>query len=219
MDARASVTANTPPANDSYAAASPISGLSGALDADNGDATRQLGEPIAHNNWTAGGHSVWYRWTVPTDGDYSFATSTVAALDAATDTLIRIFQGDDLGTATPVAENDDTSSDNYLSKVTFYAVVGREYHLAVDAWDYLAASGLFHLVWDQVPRRHQLPAPRRAPHRAPRRLPRTEPSAAMPHAPSGHESNYGSRAPNSCPDVCWIGSPERSGGSGADAST
>lgn len=147
----ASVTANTPPANDSYAAAAVISGVSGALDADNAHATRELGEPIAHNNWIAGGHSVWYRWTAPADGDYRFATRPVAVSGAAHDTLVRIFHGDDLGAATLVAENDDIGPDDYLSTVTFQAVAGVEYHVAVDAWDYIQASGAFDLVWDQPP--------------------------------------------------------------------
>ncbi len=66
------VPSGTPPANDDYASAQPISGVSGSVTAANIGATKEAGEPNIQD--TAGGASVWYTWTVPVTGTYQFDT-------------------------------------------------------------------------------------------------------------------------------------------------
>lgn len=66
------VPSGTPPANDNYANAQPLTGASGSVTASNIGATLEPGEPNIQD--TAGGASVWYTWTVPVTGTYQFDT-------------------------------------------------------------------------------------------------------------------------------------------------
>jgi hypothetical protein len=89
-------------------------------------ATRRRGEPRHAGN--PGGASVWWRWTAPASG-----TAIIDAILSDFDTLLAVYTGDAAETLTPVASNDD-----YLwfeqSIVTFDAVAGTTYHIAVDGY-------------------------------------------------------------------------------------
>jgi hypothetical protein len=63
----------TRPANDDFAAATPIAGSSGTLADSNLDASEEPGDPKAHSvAGDLGADSVWYSWTAPSSGRYAF---------------------------------------------------------------------------------------------------------------------------------------------------
>lgn len=112
------------PSNDAFANAAPIAGPGWALLATNAGATRETGEP--EHAGAAGGGSVWWRWTAPTAG-----TVTIATDGSSFDTLLAVYTGTKVEALTLVAADDD-SGEGPRSLVTFTAVAGTEYRLAVD---------------------------------------------------------------------------------------
>ncbi|MFM8337380.1 MAG: PPC domain-containing protein, partial [Opitutaceae bacterium] len=70
--------------------------------------------------------SVWWRWTAPTAG-----TVTIATDGSSFDTLLAVYTGTKVEALTLVAADDD-SGEGPRSLVTFTAVAGTEYRLAVD---------------------------------------------------------------------------------------
>ncbi|MFC1427945.1 fibronectin type III domain-containing protein [Streptacidiphilus sp. N1-12] len=66
------VPSGTPPANDDFANAQPISGTSGSVSGSNIGATQEPGEQTIQDH--SGGASVWYLWTVPETGSYQIDT-------------------------------------------------------------------------------------------------------------------------------------------------
>jgi hypothetical protein len=89
-------------------------------------ATRQPGEPALGD-----GHTVWFRWTSPSNGLATF--DTVPRPDYPTfDTVLGLFTGDRVDDLTLVAMNDDIAADNRHSRVRFQAQAGIVYHIAID---------------------------------------------------------------------------------------
>ena len=131
-----------PPANDNFAAAQPISGLSGSVGGTNVNATKEIGEPIHASN--VGGASVWYAWTAPTTG-----SATIGTAGSSFDTLLAVYKGTSVSALTQVAANDDVSSTNATSQVILNAVSGTTYMIAVDGWSAgsLPARGSIVLGW------------------------------------------------------------------------
>ncbi len=115
----------SPPANDFFAQAIPLPGISGNIEGRNFNTTAESGEPI-HAGSTAS-KSVWYKWTAPDSGLYSFTTS-----GSDFDTVLAIYTGSSVNALTPIAENDNTTSFDNTSKVNFRATGGVEYKIAVD---------------------------------------------------------------------------------------
>jgi pre-peptidase len=114
------------PANDNFANATAISGLPARATGSNVDATIEPGEPDhAHTN--SGETSVWYRWTAPAGGKVRIDTC-----GSDFDTLLAVYTGAGVAALTEVASNDDACGDEEQSRVTFTAVAGRVYHIAVD---------------------------------------------------------------------------------------
>jgi subtilisin-like proprotein convertase family protein len=123
------------PANDNFAAATQISGGTGTVEGRNTGASTEAGEPD-HGSLpnqaqalspTGGGHSVWYKWTAPTSGTYSFTTS-----GSTFDTLLAVYRGAAFGDLALVGRNDDTTNFDVTSKINFIAQAGTEYKIAVD---------------------------------------------------------------------------------------
>jgi len=133
------------PTNDSYATPSPITGPTGTVQADNTHATRELGEPIV-GSYDFGGHSLWFTWTAPSTGRYTFDTTHGGT---SADTLLSVYTGSTLGTAQLVASNDDIDFEagQYLSRAAFDAVQGTVYRIGLDTYDYVAAVGSTTLHW------------------------------------------------------------------------
>ena len=104
-------------------------------------ATREFGEPFITAN--IGGHSVWWTWTAPASGSVTIDTS-----GSSFDTLLGVFTGGSVSTLTPVAANDDASNSTLTSSVTFTAVAGTKYAIAVDGYN--GASGIINLHLAQI---------------------------------------------------------------------
>lgn len=128
------------PSNDDFATATVISGTASSLTGSNIAATKQPGEPNHANN--AGGASVWYRWQATGSG-----TATLTTAGSNYDTLLAVYSGTSMNALTPIASNDDERAPDILtSRVTFNAVAGTTYYIAVDG--YTGASGSIALAWN-----------------------------------------------------------------------
>lgn len=127
-------------ANDNFAGAQLISGSSGAVSGNNTGATKELGEP---NHATTGGASVWYRWQAPATTTMRFTTS-----GSNFDTLLAVYTGSTVGSLTPIASNDDVNFSTLTSQVTFSAIAGTTYRIAVDG--FFGATGSIVLNWGPV---------------------------------------------------------------------
>ena len=130
------VTSNAP-ANDNFANATQLIGYSGSVIATNVNATRQAGEPYIANN--IGGRSVWFSWTAPSSRWVNINTH-----GSNFDTTLGVYTGNVVSALSRVASNDDDPAGGTLtSSVTFYAVAGRTYRIAVDGYN--GASGTIQL--------------------------------------------------------------------------
>ncbi len=137
------------PANDNFTEAQTISGPSGSTTGNNTGATLEQDEPQMvdeDGQPIEGGASVWFRWTAPRTGTYSFNT-----FGSELDTILAGYEGDDLASLTPVSPADDdydptVSTD---SRISFRAKVGQIYWISVDG--YFGAVGSFELNWAPTP--------------------------------------------------------------------
>ena len=82
---------------------------------------------------------MWYSWTAPTGSNV-----TIDTVGSDFDTLLAVYTGYSLGTLTPVASNDDIPG-SVQSRVTFFAMAGQTYQIAVDGYN--GASGNIVLNW------------------------------------------------------------------------
>lgn len=129
--ALSAVVTSTAPANDSFARPSPIGSTGGSFDVSSIGASKEAGEPEHANN--RGGASLWWTWTAPSAG-----TVTLATAGSNFDTILAVYSGEALSSLTTVATNDDIAT-GVTSALTFTAVSGRTYRVAVDG--YGGASG------------------------------------------------------------------------------
>jgi hypothetical protein len=130
-----------PPANDDFGAAQVLSGPTGVAAGSNVDATQEEGEP--DHAPQAPGHSVWYRWTAPASGRVVFDTCDATE----TDTVLAVYTGPNVAALRRVVRADDSCGDRSL--VSFTAVAGRAYSIAVDGYQ---RGGPFTLTWEQTDR-------------------------------------------------------------------
>jgi hypothetical protein len=129
-----------PPANDNFANAQVITGSTGTASSTNAGATKQSGEPDHAGN--PGGASIWYRWTAPSTGSFTFNTSSsvlnggFGVGGSSYDTLLAVYTGSSLPEVSQpqnlVASNDDAVG-SLTSQVTFNASQGTTYQIAVDS--------------------------------------------------------------------------------------
>lgn len=130
----------TAPSNDHFAnAASFTTGVAGSTTGTNVAATRQGGEP-AHAG-SGASRSVWWRFTAAASGSI-----TIDTFGSSFDTRLAVYTGTSVGGLTHVASNDDTGG--LQSRVTFSAVSGRTYRVAVDGWS--GAQGSIRLSWTRL---------------------------------------------------------------------
>ncbi|MFL6796068.1 MAG: FG-GAP-like repeat-containing protein [Xanthobacteraceae bacterium] len=104
----------------------------------NVNATKEEGEP---NHYGAGGRSVWWRFTPNSSG---LVTITTAGSDY--DTMMAVYTGGSVNSLTKLVENDDCIG--VQSCVTFFAVAGTTYRIAVDGFN--AAIGNIQLNVSRV---------------------------------------------------------------------
>ena len=161
------------PVNDYFTNAIVLVGGSGSTNGSTIGATREAGEPF-HLGFTTG-HSVWFQWTAPTNGVVTFDTLGTYALSYNFDTILAAYLNlpprppavNNLGL---VAENDDyyySYAYSYYyyyytyygldSLITFTALSGTTYYIAVDGFADL--SGPFVLHWSMPNSLTNLPLP------------------------------------------------------------
>ncbi len=91
-----------------------------------------------------GGHSVWYCWTAPANGLEVFDT-----IGSDFDTVLAAYTGDTVSNLTSVAADDDSGGDR-TSRLSFNAIAGTTYHIAVDGYtttNVSSAGGNIVLHW------------------------------------------------------------------------
>ena len=127
----AAVPLTAAPENDDFRNAQPILPASGVVFGTTVGATKESSEqPI---DKVTGTGSVWYRWQAPSDGRFVFTTS-----GSNFNTLLAVYTGNSIsGTQVAANDNDDRlcpigSFLPTLSRVSFDAVGGVVYHIAVD---------------------------------------------------------------------------------------
>lgn len=133
------------PANDAFAAAQALTGTAGNVSGTNVNATKESGEP--NHSYSAGGTSVWYRWTAPNSGQ-----ATVETCGSGFDTLLAAYTGTAVNALYPIAADDDGGGcGGNTSRISFTATGGTTYRIAVDGYN--AASGTVTLAWNlTIPR-------------------------------------------------------------------
>ena len=112
--------------NDMFSNAAPLVGPSFTASRSSSLATKEPGEPDHAGN--VGGKSVWWSWTAPQSGTVNINTST-----SNFDTLLAVYTGSAVSNLTQVAANDDIPNA-LTSAVSFNAVAGTVYHIAVDGF-------------------------------------------------------------------------------------
>jgi hypothetical protein len=119
-------TVLVPPANDNFASAQVIAGNSGTVSGSNVAATKEVNEP--NHAGDPGGKSVWYRWVAPSAGAWQFTT-----IGSGFDTVLAVYTGANVGALTLIASGDDAAGGTN-SRLSFVAVAGSTYHIAVDGF-------------------------------------------------------------------------------------
>jgi hypothetical protein len=118
---------NAPP-NDNFANAIVVTNTPYTFSEVNACGSKEPGEPDHAGD--TGGNSVWFSWT-PTSNQ----TAVVTTKRSDFDTLLAVYTGTNVASLTLVAENDDIIDDVYRqSYLTFPAVAGTTYRIAVDGW-------------------------------------------------------------------------------------
>jgi hypothetical protein len=124
------------PANDAFADAAVLSGVSGSVVGSSLYASKEVGEP---DHSSSGGASVWWKWTAPATGSVTFDT-----VGSSFDTMMAAYTGISMGALTRLAQDDD-GGGNLKSLITFAVNAGTLYHVAVDGWS--GANGSITLNW------------------------------------------------------------------------
>jgi hypothetical protein len=149
------------PANDYYTNAQTVTGESGVITGVNIGATVEANERVLYAVNTEDGTlnldttntdklastdaSVWYRWTAPRSGMVAVDTA-----ESNFDTVLAIYTGDTLATATFVGGNNNDAPDG-TSVVWFPANAGVTYYISVNARTPAGVTDRFKLHWAYVP--------------------------------------------------------------------
>jgi hypothetical protein len=116
-----------PPPNDKFATRIPLHALNVTTTGTSYFASKEPQEPDHADE--LGGASVWWSWTAPVSGEVVSDT-----LGSNFDTLLAVYQGSVLSNLVSVASNDDVSTNQPTSSVTFSAKGGATYQVAVDGY-------------------------------------------------------------------------------------
>jgi hypothetical protein len=126
------VAHSTPPPNDQLADAIVLTGTSASATGSNVGATREPGEPY-HGSYY-GTASVWWTWTAPSDGGVTISTA-----GSSFDTALAAYTGDTVSGLIRVAANDNVGY-GLQSAVTFRAIAGTTYRIAVEGGGYYGSA-------------------------------------------------------------------------------
>jgi hypothetical protein len=150
-----SVSESSPP-NDNFVNSQQLSGRSTTVYGLTIGATKEPGEPNHAGN--PGGSSVWYSWTAPSAGRVEITTAkSITTAGSTLNTLLGVYTGSSVTALTTIASNDDsgiTGDGTTTSRVTFNAVPGTTYRVAVDGYN--GAQGLIRLSINYAPKNDDL---------------------------------------------------------------
>ncbi len=132
---RIKLSFETSPANDLIADASPLGSLPFTTVGSNRGATRETWETTPISGVGAG-KTVWWRWNADASREVVISTS-----GSDFDTVLGVF-GEDGGFWSQVASNDDVSGIDSTSQLTFPAVAGTSYWIAVDSYGNSASGNI-----------------------------------------------------------------------------
>ena len=118
---------NAAPGNDDFANRATLSGTTFSTNVVNVNATPETSEP-AHAGHPAT-KSLWWKWTAPANG-----RATISTAGSGIDTVLAVYTGSALATLSVVAANDDAAG-TVTSALTFSAVAGTTYQIAVDGFN------------------------------------------------------------------------------------
>ena len=110
--------------NDSFANRTVLNGPNAQITSTNVGASKEPAEP--NHGGYSGGHSVWWSWTAPATGIVKLDTN-----GSNFDTVLAVYAGNSVGGLTGIASDDD-SGGGVASQLTFNAVAGATYQIAVD---------------------------------------------------------------------------------------
>jgi alpha-tubulin suppressor-like RCC1 family protein len=133
---------------DAFASATVFADATGSTSGSTLAATGEVGER-KHGGDNGAVNSVWCKWTAPAAGRV-----TVETTGSTFDTTLAIYTGASLGQLTEVAANDNIDATTRQSRVSFEAVQGRAYMIAIDGAG--TARGNYVLGWTQAPAAPQL---------------------------------------------------------------
>lgn len=126
--ARALTSTDNRPFNDDFASRAVLTSDNITARAANPGATRESDEPLPAG-LTNGSGSLWWQWSTTVGGTVSISTTA----DTTYDTVLAVYTGSTLATLTPVAANDDApGSTGTNSRITFTALPGVNYHIAIE---------------------------------------------------------------------------------------
>jgi formylglycine-generating enzyme required for sulfatase activity len=114
------------PPNDDFANRIPLKGVTANSTGTNLNAGVEDGEP---NHIGQASHSAWWTWTAPRS-----APAEVSLSGSQFDTVLAVYSGNGVGNLTFVASNDDASSSDITSQLTFNATSGKTYQIAIDGY-------------------------------------------------------------------------------------
>ncbi|MCY4060220.1 MAG: hypothetical protein OXG44_19735, partial [Gammaproteobacteria bacterium] len=134
------------PANDDFADAVALAGSQGQVEGSNAGATLESGESFGDLAAT-----VWYRWTAPSDGDWTFSVdfSRTPRRDSDEDVRTAVFTGTAVGDVRLMSAFPG-------SEAHFRAAEGATYRIVVAAEDAFARPSRYELSWEPASSWHPL---------------------------------------------------------------
>ncbi len=133
------------PVNDGWQHATVLEGNDGRIAGNNSGAT------LEYNEWPWGiTATVWYRWTVPSGGAWSFDAVRSGSEDQ-TDHHILVYTGEDVSSLRTVSDFRNIEDSSRFPAVVQVAQ-GRTYHISVGSplAEFGIDSGAFDLIWEAV---------------------------------------------------------------------
>jgi Domain of unknown function (DUF4214) len=134
-----STIAGPPPAppNDNFSAAQVVNGCAGTATGTNVGATHESGEPNHDPGNGGGARSIWYQWTAPSTG-----TAQITTAGSSFDTILGVYTGNAVNSLSVIGKNDDVNPGQTLtSNVSFTAIAGTVYRIAVDGFNNNGSGG------------------------------------------------------------------------------
>lgn len=146
MSTNKSVTGLFKIIGDEFSTRVPVSGTVLSVTGSTIGTTKEAGEPNHAGNF--GGKSIWWTWTAPVSG-----TVTLSTAGSAFNTLLAVYTGSSVSALTLVAGDNNSLGGTNRSRVTFNAIAGTPYQLAVDGFNSASGSAALSLVisgWSQL---------------------------------------------------------------------